>query len=85
LCCSDRNPLDLVERNFILPPVVKLRRPGRFVVGDVLCHFELAPVFEVVGDTGSAESMVSDQRLYACGFRPAPDYPVGVLLVQRLV
>jgi hypothetical protein len=33
---SDRNPIDLVERNFILPSVVKLRRPRRFVVGDVL-------------------------------------------------
>jgi len=55
------------------------------VVGDVLCHFELAPVFEVVGDAGSAESMVSDQRLYACGLRPAPDDSMGVLLVQRLV
>jgi hypothetical protein len=41
----DRNPLDLVERNLILPPVVKLRRPGRFMIGDVLRHFQLAAVF----------------------------------------
>ena len=40
----DRNPLDLVERNLILPPVVQLRRPGRFMVGDMLGHFQLAAV-----------------------------------------
>ena len=36
------NPLDLIERNFFLAPVVKLRRPRRLVVGDVLRDFELS-------------------------------------------
>jgi hypothetical protein len=31
----DRDPLDLVERNLILSPVVKLGRPRALVV----CHF----------------------------------------------
>ena len=38
-CPLDRDPFDLVERYLILPPVVKLRRPGRFMIGDVLRHF----------------------------------------------
>ena len=40
----DRNPLYLVERDFILPPVVQLCRPGRFMIGDMLRHFQFAAV-----------------------------------------
>jgi hypothetical protein len=40
----DRNPLYLVERDFISPPVVQLRRPGRFMIGGMLRHFSL-PLF----------------------------------------
>jgi hypothetical protein len=29
MCCSDRNPLDLVERNFILPPIVSEEKEGQ--------------------------------------------------------
>jgi hypothetical protein len=31
---------DFVERNFILPAVIKLRWPGRFIVGDALTGFK---------------------------------------------
>ena len=31
----DRNPLDLIERNLILPSFVELARPRLLVVGDV--------------------------------------------------
>jgi len=48
-CCacglSNQNLLHLIERNLILPAVIKLRRPGRLMVGDVLRHFELVPLF----------------------------------------
>jgi hypothetical protein len=46
----DRNPLYLVERDFIPPPVVQLRRPGRFMIGDMLRHFQLATVLKIRGD-----------------------------------
>jgi len=34
----DQYPLDVIERNLILSPVVKPRRSRRLVVGDVLCE-----------------------------------------------
>ena len=64
----DRNPLYLVERDFISPPVVQLRRPGRFMMGDMLRHFQLATVLKIRGDAGSAEGMIADLRLDAGGF-----------------
>jgi hypothetical protein len=39
---SDGNALDLIERNLILPSVLKLRRPRRFMIGDMLRHFKVA-------------------------------------------
>ena len=33
---SNRNPLDFIERNLILPAIIELRGPRRLVVGDVL-------------------------------------------------
>ena len=62
---SNRNPLHFIERNLVLPAVVKLRRARAFVVGDVLRDFELAAVLQVRGDRGSAEGMISDPRLDA--------------------
>ena len=43
----DGNALDLVERNLVVPPVVELRSPGAFVVGDVLRCFKRALVLQV--------------------------------------
>jgi hypothetical protein len=36
---------NLIKRDFILPPVVQLRRPRRFMIGDMLRHFQFAAVF----------------------------------------
>jgi hypothetical protein len=44
---SNRNPLDLIKRNLVLPPVMELRGPGAFVVGDVLRDFKVAAVLQV--------------------------------------
>ena len=54
----DRNPLDLIERNLILPPVVELGRPRALVVGDMLRGFKRAVVLQVRGDAGCPEGMV---------------------------
>jgi hypothetical protein len=32
--------LDLIERNLILPAVLKLRRPRRFMIGDMLAPLQ---------------------------------------------
>ena len=41
----NRNPLDFIQSNLILPPVVELRRAGRLVVGDVCCAASSVPLF----------------------------------------
>ena len=41
---SNCNLLNLIERNLIVPPVVKLRRPRRFMVGNLLRYFQFAAV-----------------------------------------
>ena len=58
----DRDPLDLVERNLILSAVIKLGGPRRFVVGDLLGHFQLAAVLQIRRDAGRAEGMIADPR-----------------------
>lgn len=82
---SDQDSFDLIERNLILPAVVKLGRPRALVVGDVLRGFQRAAVLQVRGDAGSAKRVVSDPRLDAGVGRPALDHPVGVLLPHRLL
>ena len=44
---SDGHSLDLIERNLILPSVLKLRRPRRFMIGDMLRHFKVTAVLQV--------------------------------------
>jgi hypothetical protein len=36
LLSSNRNPLDLIERDLVIPPIVELRRPFAFVRGHLL-------------------------------------------------
>jgi hypothetical protein len=43
----NRNPLDLVERNFIISPVIELGCPRRFVVRDLLRDLEFTAVFQI--------------------------------------
>ena len=72
----NQNLLHFIERNLILAPVVKLRRPGRLMVGDVLRGFERALVLQVGGDACCAEGVVSDPGLDA-GVGRAGDYEKG--------
>lgn len=80
----NRNALDLVERNLILPPVVELGRPRALVVGDVLRGFKRAVVLQVRGDAGRPEGVVPDPGLDAGATRASLDHAVGVLLPHRL-
>jgi hypothetical protein len=40
----DRDPLDFIERDFVLSAVIKLGRPRRFMVSDLLRDFEFTAV-----------------------------------------
>jgi hypothetical protein len=76
----------LAKRNadFVLSPVIKLCCPRRFVVSDLLGHFQLAAVLQIRRDAGRAESMIADARLDAGRFRPPADDAVGVLLGEGI-
>jgi hypothetical protein len=57
---SDRDPLDLIERDFVAAAVVELGRPGRFRIGDVLATSSLPPFFGVGSDAGCPEGVIAD-------------------------
>jgi hypothetical protein len=64
----DRDSLYLVERSLVLPPVIKLGCPRRFMVGDLLRHFQFAAVLQIRSDAGRTEGMIANPRLDAGGF-----------------
>jgi len=80
----NRNPLDLVERNFIISPVIELGCPRRFVVRDLLRDLEFTAVFQIRGDAGCTESMIANPRFDAGRFRAPADDAVGVLLEEGI-
>src|SRR5258708_32949406 len=82
--CSNRNPLNLVERNLVLSAVIKLGCPRRFMVGDLLSHFQLAAVLQIGRDAGRPEGMIANPRFDAGRFRAPADDAVGVLLEEGI-
>ena len=54
------------------------------MVRDLLCHFQLAAVLQIGGDTGGAEGMIANPRFDAGRFRAPADDPVGVLLEEGI-
>jgi hypothetical protein len=74
---SDRDSLDLIERDFIMPAIIKLGRPRRFVVSDLLRDLEFAAVLQIGRDAGRAEGMIANPRFDAGRFRPPADDAVG--------
>ena len=66
---SDGNALDLIERNLILPSVLKLRRPRRFMIGDMLRHFKVTAVLQVGRNAGPNVPFPSPE-LFALGASP---------------
>jgi hypothetical protein len=68
----------------VLSPVVEFGRPRRFMVGDLLRHFQLAAVLQIRRDAGRAEGMIADARLDAGRFRAPADDAVGVLLEEGI-
>jgi len=82
--CLNCDPFYLIERNLILSPVVEFGCPRRFMVGDLLRHFQLAAVLQIRRDAGRAEGMIADARLDAGRFRAPADDAVSVLLEEGI-
>ena len=75
---SNRNPLDLIARNLVLPAVVELGRPRAHVICDVLRGFRRALVFQIRDEAGRAEGTVPDPRLDASAACPPLGHAVHV-------
>jgi hypothetical protein len=82
---SNRYPFYLIKRNLVLPTIIELGCPRRFMVGDLLRDFEFAAVLQIGGDTGRAEGMIADACLDAGRFRAtdlAVSGPRGLQMAQ---
>ena len=57
---SDVDPLDLVERDLVVQPVVELGGAGGLVPRDPCRDLEVAAVSQVLGDPGAAKAVGAD-------------------------
>jgi hypothetical protein len=57
---SIHHPLNFVELDRIIAPVVQAGRACRFVAGHLLRHFQLPAVLQIGGDTGGAKAVATD-------------------------
>ena len=55
------------------------------MVGHLLRHFQPAAVLQIRRDASGSKGVIADFRFDAGGHSPAPDHPVGVLLVKRVL
>jgi hypothetical protein len=67
-----------------MPPVVKFRRAGAFVPGNLLRQLQLAAVFQIRRNPRSPECVIADPRFDLGRFGPALDHAVSVLLPQEI-
>ena len=67
-----------------MPAIVKLGCPRRFVVSDLLRHFQLTAVLQIRRDAGRAESMIANPRFDAGRFRAPADDAVRILLEEGI-
>jgi hypothetical protein len=74
---SNHDPLDLIERDLIVAPVIEAGGARALMVGHLLRDFELAAVAQVFGDAGGAEGVIADpgQDAGAAGAPAAPSLP----------
>jgi len=56
-----------------MPAVIKLGCPRRFMVSDLLRHFEFTTVLQIRRDAGRAEGMIANPRFDAGRFRAPTD------------
>lgn len=79
----DQDPLDLLERHLVFPPVVEPGRSRALVVRHR--HLQGCPVFQVLGDARRPERVTPDLRLNAGLPCPPSDHPPHVGLRERPV
>ena len=79
---SNENPLHLVERDFLGPAIIKLRRARRGMVRHLRGAFKRAAVFQIGGDARGAKGVVADARSDAAGFGAPLNHRIGVGLGQ---
>ena len=72
---SNVNPLDLIQRNLILHPVVELRRARRLVAGDPRSDLEVATIPQILGDSRAPEAVRANLGRQPSLPRPALDHP----------
>ena len=75
-------PLHFVERDFLRPPVVKLRGARGGMVGHLGGAFKRAAVFQVSGDARGAKGVVADMCGDTAGFGAPLNRRIGVGLGQ---
>ena len=75
-------PLHFVERDFLRPPVVKLRGARGGMVGHLGGAFKRAAVFQVSGDARGAKGVVADMCGDTAGFGAPLNCRIGVGLGQ---
>src|SRR5690349_16146847 len=83
LAASNRNPLDLIERDLVAGPVVELRRARTLMRSHRLRVFERAAGLEIGRNAGRAEGMTADLGLEAGIDRAPADHAPGVDPVHR--
>lgn len=81
---SDENPLNFIERNLIVPTVVKFGCPRGFVARDRLRLLDRAAVEKKGGNAGRPKRMVADVRGEACGGSPALDHGQSFFSVESV-
>ena len=71
----DDDSLNLIQSQFIVCPVIKLRGARRFVCRDLLRHFDRASVLQVRRDARRTERVAACVDVQAGSLRPAVDHP----------
>jgi hypothetical protein len=80
----NRDPLDLIERDGVVGPVVQLGGARAFVCRHCLRVFERAAGFEIRGDAGRAEHMAAELDLEARFGRAPSDHLIGIDTVHGI-
>ena len=80
---SNPDPLDLVEGNTLVAPVLELRRLGVCMPGQVLRHLDPSlRVFKICRDARCPKRVIADLGRDPCGLRPSPEHFTGAVPVE---
>src|SRR5271166_6760321 len=80
---SNRNALDLIERDLISGAVIQLRGARALVCGHKLRVFQRAAVVEISGDAGRTKTVATDAGLQASRSSAALNHVPGIDAVHR--